>query len=41
MSDVIKTLRGKLIFARLMGKMLGGKKKGEKPKAMGFEVTRI
>jgi len=39
MSDVISTLRGKLIFARLMGKMLGGKKKGEKAKPMGFEVT--
>ena len=43
MSDVISTLRGKLIFAKLMGKMMGGKKKdgkkGEKPKAMGFEVT--
>ena len=39
MSEVISTFRGKLIFARLMGKMLGGKKKGEKPKAMGFEMT--
>ncbi len=39
MSDVIGTLRGKLIFAKLMGKMLGGKKKGEKAKPMGFEVT--
>ena len=39
MSDVISTLRGKLLFAKLMGKMLGGKKKGEKPKAMGFEMT--
>ena len=42
MSDVIATVRGKLIFAKLMGKMLGGKKgdkDGEKPKAMGFEVT--
>ena len=39
MSDVISTFRGKLIFARLMGKMLGGKKKGEKAKPMGFEVT--
>ncbi len=40
MSDVISTLRGKLFFAKVMGKMMGGKKKGgEKPKAMGFEVT--
>ena len=39
MSDVIGTLRGKLLFAKLMGKMLGGKKKGEKAKPMGFEVT--
>ena len=42
MSDVISTLRGKLFFAKVMGKMMGGKKKGdkkEKPKAMGFEIT--
>ena len=39
MSDVISTFRGKLLFMRLMGKMLGGRKKGEKPKPMGFEVT--
>ena len=39
MSDVIGTFRGKLLFASLMGKMLGGKKKGEKAKPMGFEVT--
>ncbi len=43
MSDVIGTFRGKLIFAKIMGKMMGGnKKKGEKkekPKAMGFEVN--
>ena len=42
MSDVIATFRGKLIFAGLMGKMLGGKKDGkkkEKAKPMGFEVT--
>ncbi len=39
MSEVISTFRGKLIFAKLMGKMMGGKKKGEKPKAMGFEMT--
>ena len=42
MSDVISTLRGKLFFAKVMGKMMGGKKKGDKkdkPKAMGFEIT--
>ena len=39
MGAVISTFRGKLIFAKLMGKMLGGKKKGEKKKAAGFEVT--
>lgn len=40
MGEVIGTLRGKLLFARLMAKMLGGKKKGGKPmKAAGFEVT--
>ena len=39
MSDVISTFRGKLVFASLMGKMLGGKKKGEKKKVAGFEVT--
>ena len=40
MGEVISTFRGKMIFMKLMGKMLGGnKKKGEKPKAMGFDVT--
>ena len=39
MSEVISTFRGKLVFAKLMGKMLGGKKKGEKAKPMGFEMT--
>ncbi len=39
MSAVISTFRGKLLFARLMGKMLGGGKKGEKAKPMGFEMT--
>ncbi|MBQ2895868.1 MAG: DUF4982 domain-containing protein, partial [Oscillospiraceae bacterium] len=39
MSDVISTFRGKFLFMRLMGKMMGGKKKGEKPKPMGFEMT--
>ena len=39
MSDVISTVRGKLIFAKIMGKMMGGKKGEKKPKAMGFEIT--
>ncbi len=40
MSDVISTFRGKLLFMKLMGKMLGGNKKGEKKaKPMGFEMT--
>ena len=39
MSEVISTFRGKMLFAKLMGKMLGGKKKGEKAKPMGFEMT--
>ena len=39
MGDVIFTFRGKLIFMKLMGKMLGGGKKGEKKKAAGFEIT--
>ena len=39
MSDVISTFRGKMLFMKLMGKMLGGKKKGEKAKPMGFEMT--
>ena len=39
MGAVLSTFRGKLIFVKLMGKMLGGKKKGEKKKAAGFEVT--
>ena len=39
MSEVITTFRGKMIFMKLMGKMLGGKKKGEKAKPMGFEMT--
>ena len=39
MGEVISTLRGKLIFMKLMSKMLGGGKKGEKKKAAGFEVT--
>ena len=41
MSDVISTLRGKLLFVKLMSKMMGGKKKkGEAPKkVMGFEMS--
>ncbi len=43
MGDVLSTVRGKLIFASLMGKMLGGKKgdkkDGESNKVMGFEMT--
>ena len=42
MGDVISTVRGKMIFMGLMGKMLGGKKgeKGDAPKKMmGFDVT--
>lgn len=39
MGDVLSTVRGKLIFASLMGKMLGGKKDGEKKEAIGFEMT--
>ncbi len=40
MGDVLSTVRGKLIFASLMGKMLGGgKKDGEKKQVMGFEMT--
>ncbi len=41
MGEVISTFRGKLIFAKIMGKAMGGKgkKKGEKVKPMGFEVN--
>ena len=41
MSDVISTFRGKLLFMKLMTKMLGGKKKKGEPKkkVMGFEMT--
>ena len=38
MSEIISTMRGKLIFMKLIGKMMGGKKKGGKVKAAGFEV---
>ena len=39
MGDVISTFRGKLLFVKLMGKMMGGGKKGEKAKPMGFEMS--
>ncbi len=41
MSDIIATFRGKMLFMKLVGKMLGGGKKGKKGgkvKAAGFEV---
>ncbi len=38
MGDVISTFRGKLMFMKLMGRMMGGKK-GEKKQAAGFDVT--
>ncbi len=39
MSDVISTIQGKLLFMGLMGKLMGGKGKGDgKIKAAGFEV---
>ena len=39
MGDVISTFRGKLIFLRLIGKILGGKKKGGSKKIAGFEMS--
>ena len=39
MGDVISTFRGKLIFLRLIGKLLGGKKKGGSKKVAGFEMS--
>ncbi len=39
MGEVLSTFRGKLLFAKLMGKMMGGNKKGEKAKPMGFEMS--
>ncbi len=40
MSDVISTFRGKLMFMKLVGKMMGGNTKGKKkPEAMGFEIN--
>ena len=38
MSDVLATWRGKMMFMKLMSKMMGGGKKGGKVKAAGFEV---
>ena len=40
MSDVIGTIKGKMIFMGLVGKLMGGKDKGKdgKMEAMGFEV---
>ncbi len=42
MSEIISTMRGKLLFMKLMGRMMGGGKKGGKKdgkiKAAGFEV---
>ncbi len=37
MSDVLKTIRGKMLFMKLAGKLMGGKKDG-KMEAAGFEV---
>ena len=40
MSEVLSTFRGKLLFMRLIAKIMGGKKKGgKKQKVAGFEVT--
>ncbi len=43
LSDIMATVRGKMLFASLMAKMLGGKKKGdskeEPTKVMGFDIT--
>ena len=40
MSEVMATFRGKLMLMKIMMKMFGGKKKGEKkPKVAGFEMT--
>ena len=37
--DILATVRGKLLFAGLMGKVLGGKKDGKPAEAMGFEIN--
>ena len=39
MGEVISTFRGKLFFVKVMSRMLGGGKKGEKKKVAGFEMT--
>ena len=43
MSEILSTIRGKLIFVKLMKNIMGGNKndgkKGKKMEAMGFEVT--
>ena len=39
MGEVISTFRGKLLFMKLMTRMLGGGKKKEKKKVAGFEFT--
>ena len=43
MSEILSTVRGKLIFVKLMKSIMGGDKKdgkkGKKMEAMGFEVT--
>ncbi|MBE6916665.1 MAG: glycoside hydrolase family 2 protein [Ruminococcaceae bacterium] len=39
MGDVLSTVRGKLIFAGLMAKMMGGKGGDGKMEAMGFELS--
>ena len=38
MSDVLKTMQGKMLFMSLAGKLMGGKGKDGKMEAMGFEV---
>ena len=39
MGEVISTFRGKLFFVKVMSRMMGGGKKGEKKKVAGFEMT--
>ena len=38
MSDIFGTFRGKMLLVKLMGKMLGGKKKGGKTEVAGFKL---